>query len=464
MVAVAPVLTRLFAPEAFGVAALFASITGIVSIVACVRYELAIMLPKSSKEASNLLGGSLFFVLIITGVIVLIILCAADRIGQLFNSPELEKYLWLIPISVFANGTFLALNYWNSRTKHFARLSIARVISSTATAFGSLGAGLNGFVNGGPLIATRVLGQTMSTVVLGLQIWKSDRGLFNENIRWDKMIAGLKRYKNFPIYNSWSALLNTTSQFLPTLFLAYFFSPRIVGFYALSLQVLFLPTSLIGQAVGQVFFQKASEANGQGQLDMVVEGVFRRLVSVGMFPFLLLILLGKDLFLFVFGSQWSEAGIFVQMLSCWIFFAFLYSPLSLLFVVLEAQREALLVDVILFGSRCVALAIGGYWGNPRIAVALFSFVGSSILCFMILRFFWRVRIPPQKPLVVLGQHLLVLCPMLLIVLWSNCVMKNRFLVTLWISALCGIAYYAVVLYRDVYLRKQLMVLCRSVIR
>ncbi len=59
-VLVVPIVTRLFAPEAFGVAALFASISGIISVVACLRYDLSIMLPKSNEESANLLGVSLF--------------------------------------------------------------------------------------------------------------------------------------------------------------------------------------------------------------------------------------------------------------------------------------------------------------------------------------------------------------------------------------------------------------------
>ena len=59
-VLVVPIVTRLFAPEAFGVVALFASITGILGVVACLRYQLAIMLPKTDEDAANLLGVSLF--------------------------------------------------------------------------------------------------------------------------------------------------------------------------------------------------------------------------------------------------------------------------------------------------------------------------------------------------------------------------------------------------------------------
>lgn len=56
----APILTRLYAPEAFGVAALFASLTGIPGVLACMRYELSIVLPDNDREAANLLRARMF--------------------------------------------------------------------------------------------------------------------------------------------------------------------------------------------------------------------------------------------------------------------------------------------------------------------------------------------------------------------------------------------------------------------
>ena len=285
-VLVTPIVARLFAPEAFGVAALFTSIAGIIGVVACLRYELAIMLPKTDEEAANLLGISLFFVLIITGISFLIIFFADDLIVNLLNSPELKQHLWLIPIAVFFTGIFTTLNYWNSRTKHFGRLSIVRVISSVVTQTTKLGAGFAGFVSGGVLIGTGILSQLISTVMLGGQIWRDDRHLFKASIRWKKMIAGLKRHKKFPIYNTWSALLNTVSQQLPIIILAFYFSPKIVGFYALGETVLSMPMNMVGGAVSQVFFQKASEAHyPNGNLSKLVDEVFKRLVSPWHFPY-----------------------------------------------------------------------------------------------------------------------------------------------------------------------------------
>ena len=90
--------------------------------------------------------------MIITSISALIIFFASDVIVGLLNSPELKKTLWLIPVSVLVSGTFSALNYWNSRTKHFGRLSIARLISSVFAQSTILGAGYAGFVSSGVLI------------------------------------------------------------------------------------------------------------------------------------------------------------------------------------------------------------------------------------------------------------------------------------------------------------------------
>jgi len=372
---VAPIVTRLFAPEAFGVAALFASITGIIVVVACLRYELAIMLPKTDEEAANLLGVNLFFVLIITGLSVLVIFFAEDAIVNLLNSPELKKYLWLIPISVFIGGTSMALNYWNSRTKHFGRLSITRVVSSITMQVIKLGAGFAGFVSGGVLIGTGIIGGIVSTSILGGLIWKDDRQLFKASIRWQKMIAGLKRYRKFPAIDIWGGLLNTISWQLPALLLSSFFSPIIVGYYALGTAVISMPMNIIGGAIAQVFYQRACDAKNKEESSQVVENIYKRLVAIGLFPILLLCIVGKDLFSVVFGHNWAEAGLYTQILAPWMFFTFISSPLSTLFLVFERQGSALIVHSTIFFTRLISLYIGGVLGNVYIALGLFSVTG-----------------------------------------------------------------------------------------
>ena len=372
---VAPIVTRLFAPEEFGIAAIFTSITGVISVIACFRYQLSIMLPKTDEEATNLLGVSLCSVPVVTTIISLIIFFFYDIIIQLLNSPDLKKYLWLIPISVFFSGIYLALNYWNSRTKHFGRLSVARIICSTTTQTTKLAAGFAGHVTSGVLIGTSILGNIVSTSILGGQIWRNDRQLLKQNVRWKSMFTGLKRYRRFPIIDIWGGLLNAISWQLPALVLAVYFSPIVVGYYALSRAVIGVPMNIIGGAIAQVFYQKACDAKNIGESAEIVETVYRGLVAVGLFPMLLICLIGQDLFSVVFGHNWSEAGLYTQILAPWMFFAFVSSPLSTLFAVFERQGSALFVHAAIFLTRLISLYIGGVLGNVYIAIGLFSMTG-----------------------------------------------------------------------------------------
>ena len=61
-----------------------------------------------------------------------------------------------------------------------------------------------------------------------------------------------------------------------------------------------LPMSIVGDAIGRVFFQRAAEAKVEGTLSAMVESAFRRLVAIGMFPLLLLTIIGRDLFVVFF--------------------------------------------------------------------------------------------------------------------------------------------------------------------
>jgi O-antigen/teichoic acid export membrane protein len=386
---IAPVLTRLYGPEDFGVWALFLSITGIIGIIACFRYEHAIMLPESDKDAINLLALSIIIVLLITIITIPLAFIFKSLIVSILNSPLLGKYLWFMPPFIFFNGFFLALYFWNSRTRNFKSLSFARVSNSLFSAGTQIGVGVSGYSTGIGLIVGNLVGCFVSTIVLLGQIWKNDKKIFIEHINSKRIIYVLRKYKKFPLIDTWSALLNAISWQLPTFFLAFFFSPSIVGFYSLGFRLLQMPMSLIGGSITQVFFQRTSVAKSENKLDLLVENVFKLLVIIGMFPLLTLSIVGSDVFTVVFGYEWTEAGVYTQILSIWAFIWFLSSPLSTIYIVMEKQQFGFRFNVFNFITRLLSLTIGGVLGSPRIALILFAASGVIVygyLCFKMLRY------------------------------------------------------------------------------
>ena len=447
-----PIIARLFSPEAFGVAAVFTSITGIIVTISCAQYELAILLPESHEEAANLLGASVIFVFLTTILTALGVWGGQDLVVWWLNEPLIKPYLWLIPVFNFFGGLFLAFNYWNSRTKLFGRLSISRIIRTVGQTGTQLTAGFMGFNTSGTLIGAVVFGQILSSVTLAGQIWWNDNQLFLENIRWEKIKAGIKRYKDFPLYSAWGAVLNTFSWQLPIFLLSVFFSSTVVGYYALGNRVLQVPMNFIGISLGQVFFQRASVAKNEGNLSHLVEVTFERLVKLGLFPSLIMATVGQQLFVSIFGESWAEAGVYMQILSLWTFFLFISSPLSTLFFVLERQELGLYINIALFISRLSVLVVGGASENARFTIVLFGISGILVYGFLCIWLLHISGVEIRRTLTILSYNLLIFLPLGIVFLFMNLLNVQSWIVVVAVFV-ASVFYFVYLLKTDRQLRR-----------
>lgn len=377
----APILTRLYAPEDFGVFGLFVAITGVLIAIGCWRYEMAIVLPEKDEDAANLLALSIILSVFMGFVMAIIVLFFKHDVAELLNAPAISSWLWLMPISLIAGGGFNALNYWATRKKRFNQLAISRVSRSTCSVSSQICFGVLTNTRAGGLLGGQVFGQLVATVVLAIQVFQRDKAVIFKGLSLKGISNALRRYSNFPLFSSWSALLNSASQMLPAFMLGYFFNTTIVGFYTLGHRVLSIPMTLIGQSIAQVFFPQAAEAKRMGYVDKLSLNVFQKLLHIGLTPTLLLVVIAPELFSCIFGKSWTVAGEYVQWLSIWLLFVFVSSPISTLFEVLERQHLGLVFNIVLFISRLLALAIGGWFNNALLAVALFGVTGALFWIF-----------------------------------------------------------------------------------
>jgi O-antigen/teichoic acid export membrane protein len=449
-----PIVSRLYGPKAYGVTNLFTSITGIFGVIACMRYEHSIMLPDKDEEAVNLLSVSLLFSLIVSLVAALVSLSGKELILQWLDEPLLERYIWLVPLSVLASGIFLSLSYWVSRAKRYGSLSIARIVRSISNALILIGAGLLGYATADGKIGAIIISQAIAILVLGGVVWHNDAHIFRRYIRLSDMWSGIKRYRKFPLYNIWAALLNNISWQLPTFMLSKFFSSTVVGYYGLGNRVLRMPMNLIGQALAQVFFQRASSANSEGVLSILVENIFRTLVKLGMLPSVLLAIIGQDLFTVVFGAQWSEAGVYTQILAIWTFFWFISSPMGTLYSVLEKQEFSLILNIFIFFTRLASLAIGGMLKSARIALLLFGASGIIVYGYLNLSIMHLAGIPLHTIFKILLSNFLSLLPMIAVLVFLKVINVNSFVVLL-ISSLFAALYLFFIVRDDLQIRRLL---------
>jgi lipopolysaccharide exporter len=370
-----PVLSRLYSQTSFGISTVFISITLILSTVACLRYEFAILLPKKESDAVHLLRISLLSIVLVSLVTCVGILLAKNTIIDLLHDPSIAPYLILVPLAVIGIGIYQAFSSWNTRTKSYWRLSMAKIVSAVVTVTLQIGIGFWLHDNPGGLIIGFLAGYLAGGILMGIFIW-INFPVIRADWDWTAFFANLKHYRKFPLIETWGTLVNAVSWQLPPLLLAFFFSPVQVGDYSMAYRLIQLPVSFVGVAIAQVYSQQASKVKEDAlALIQVTHNVLQRLIGLGIFPALLLTVLGKDLFIVLLGPNWSTAGVYVQILGIWMFFWFASWPLGVLANIKGKQATNLLLQIILLISRVASLVIGGMLANDLLAIGLFAFTG-----------------------------------------------------------------------------------------
>jgi len=161
-----PIQTRLFSPEVFGELSVFGSITGIVGIIICLRYELAIVLPKDDDEGFALYKLALLFAAIVSGLAGIVFFLWHTQIYTSFNAATLSQYWYYVPVVLFLTGVIQASNYWLTRQRKFKVLSINKVAPVIATNVVSIGLGLAGNVDLGARLVAVLAGNIVNIVVI----------------------------------------------------------------------------------------------------------------------------------------------------------------------------------------------------------------------------------------------------------------------------------------------------------
>ena len=384
----APIITRLYGAENYGIVLIFTSISIIFIPLASMRYELSIVLPRKKSEATNLFILSIVITLFFSVLFFLAILFLGNELFTFFNIKHLTPYKWLIPITFFLAGITASCNYWCTRLKYFSQISVAQIITQLFVTIGGVSFGFLGFNVAITLIIVGIIGQSINLIILLAKIINSNEMKFmflSVNIR--KVIDGAIRYKDFPKYSSFGALLNAASWQSPIIILAFYFPVSIVGFYGLGFRLIQMPMLLLGNAINQVFLQHGSKSKHEGNLGSDVEKLFITLFSFGLMPNLILMTIGANLFEVFFGLQWREAGVYVQILAPWAFLWFLSSPLSPVYSILEKQKMELKMHGLIFFMRIIPLFIGGLCGNARLTILLFSLGGIVSYGYLLIQVF-----------------------------------------------------------------------------
>jgi O-antigen/teichoic acid export membrane protein len=365
-----PILSRMYAPEDFGLLNLFLSIGNVLVVLSLMDYYYAIVLPKQERHAVALVHVSSLALLITVGLVAVSV-TAAEAISTLFKSPELGQYYWMMPVYVLIMGGWNILNYWYIRQKQFGQISQYLMSQSVLSASGKIGMGYAGALQGGMIYAV-VVAPLLSLVS---SIVRNFKGCLQPLLHVSKtdIAEQSKQYRNFPCFVLPRSFLNVLAGQLPVLLLTPFFGAKYVGLLSMALLLGYTPIGTIARAIYQVLYQHTTERVHAAQ---GIGGVFWRfiawssLVILPVFGGLFIVL--PDLTSWLLGEEWRVVGTYIRWMLPWLYLSLLTGSTCYLSDVFMKQRTGLFFEILLAVCRAAGLCIGIASKDFMTAIAAYS--------------------------------------------------------------------------------------------
>ena len=383
--AFAPIITRIYGPEAFGLLGAFMAIVHITTPLAALSYPIAIVLPGDDADAMGLTQLSLMIALAMTASVTFVLLFFGEQISKLLNLNAIESFLMLIPVAMISSVGLAVMSQWVIRKQLFKIKARVHVVYALLLNGALAGVGLVKPV-AAVLVVLASLGALVHTAMLFVGLRRETSGSSTQKHRAAPLKMLAKRHLDFPLYRTPQVLFNAASQSLPLIMLASFFGPAAAGFYALSRSVLALPTALIGKSVADVFYPRINRAVlSKEKATRLISKATLALLITGFLPFALIVAFGPSLFSLVFGKDWSMAGEYGRWLAIWLYFGFTNRPSVSAMPVLDLQGFFLRYEILSVLARILALFSGFMlFESDLLAVGLFSVTGALLNIFLIL--------------------------------------------------------------------------------
>lgn len=368
----APLLARLYSPEAFGLQTLFMGVAASLAVLATCRMDLALLLPERESELSAIVGF-IAITTLIASVLTYFMIPALELIisRDIPRSWQLLLPSMIILISLYQTAVGLA-----SRRREFRMIASASVFNQAFYVFSALSIGLvNSLVAG--LVFAKLIGQAvaalfMSPLVLG-SVVVAIRGF---SISSTTMVA--LKYRQFLIFNTPYSLVGSVARDAPVYIFAAFSAIGAAGFFGLARMVLLAPTLLISNAFSLVFYREAVALRGTPRLQDLCLGLlsFGLVASAPVFAFV--VIWGDAVFASLFGEVWREAGVFSMMIAPAAWLAVQTGWPERLFEV-NARQEVSFIVQISFDALTAAVFIVSYLFTEDVLIAISAFALCNII-------------------------------------------------------------------------------------
>lgn len=365
-VLISPLLTRLYQPRDFGAFTVYMACCSLLAVFASGRYDLAIIEPRDEEDARNILRLSLCLTAGFAVISALISIVAYQVFEDFIKREGLGLWTFCIPFSVFTLTCYSIFTYWLNRQKDFIGMSLNRVLNNGTNSVVSVFCGYAGWSSG--LFVGFVVGQVVAVGVLWRKVARHIHGL-----NAIALVTVAKKFQRYPKFLLPATLSGEVANQVPLLMLTWGFGAPAAGFLALANRVAAAPLALFGNAIGEVYRQRAvEEYHRRGNCRQLYLRTLCLLAVIGAIPALALLFFGEPLFTLVFGAEWAEAGKVAAAISPMVFFNFISTPLAYTITLNQSQRADMILQILRMVFAIAAIGAGWMGSSYMLGVILYS--------------------------------------------------------------------------------------------
>lgn len=377
---VAPLLSRLYPPEAFGQFGALLSFANIVSVLVLAGMNDAILAAHDDDAASTLLGAALKLLL---ALLVPAWLLSAAAIGMgwagLSGLPTAASAVVTTLVAVLVLLSLLQAQL--GRQLRFKPLALSYVTLGWSRAALQVAIGLATARYWG-LAAGELFGRLLANAVMTRGLGGHVATAWRIPLR-DCMRSGWQ-YRRFPINRTPSMLISAIAVGAPVLMIADLYGAASAGQFSLMMTLLLAPLALLQRAAGDVFIghfgQRYRSDRRQAARLALVFAAALGILAVG--SAILCWFAAAPFFRLFLGELWAPAGIMAALCAPWIGAMILVLPLSQILNVVHRPELKLVFDIV-FAAMLGAL----YWWSNQTSPSPLEFVawlsGLATACYLL---------------------------------------------------------------------------------
>ena len=334
--AVLPLLSRLFAPEVFGVVQAATAIVTLALILSSLRLEVALLsVPEPQVDAT---WHAAAWLSVMTSLAAFVIVAILQWTGDALDA--VRQVVWILPLIALLSGWNQIGNYLALRRSAFATVSNSRVVqtgtyASTAVAVGYVWPTSLGLMSADAL--GRLASVLYSARALGVRLGHALRPPTFKQVR-DMLHA----HRELTTVGLAAALINALGASFTALLMLWIFTAHDAGQYAIVERVVGAPISLIAVSASQVFMAHLSKALAGPAPGAAAQKIFRDVVKlnikVAILPSIVLFFAAPIVLPWILGEGWEQAGAFARALSPLYFFVFITAPVNMALTIAGHQR------------------------------------------------------------------------------------------------------------------------------